>query len=386
MKRRPVLFASAAAVGLWSAWIVLHGASGGATQVVAATRARAPAPQPRAELLAQLTPTSAASRASAPRPRPRPHRARASRPLPVTTPSPRASGSSAAPASTPPPPAAASAAAAAPAAAAAAHAAVPLRRHARRGREGTAARLPVARRQAAGGRRRRHAGRRLPTHAISGAGARLHHVQNNVTLKLAVAGGPPDDDPHPPPCRRRALPSPSPRHCCWPAAPRSSTAPTACSCCRKARSPRRLQSLRKAAEMEPTNARYRIDYLTQRELATQAVLARADEARDAGRLDEAAAALPRCARARRRQRARPARRRRWWREQRRADAAIAQAERCLRVGQTEAAQDVLRRAAKDVPGNASLQAQLQGAGRAHRSASAPRASARSSRRARSAAR
>ena len=29
MKRRPVLFASAAVVGLWSAWIVMHGQAGG---------------------------------------------------------------------------------------------------------------------------------------------------------------------------------------------------------------------------------------------------------------------------------------------------------------------------------------------------------------------
>ena len=28
MKRRPVLFASAAMVGLWSAWIVMHGQAG----------------------------------------------------------------------------------------------------------------------------------------------------------------------------------------------------------------------------------------------------------------------------------------------------------------------------------------------------------------------
>ena len=49
-----------------------------------------------------------------------------------------------------------------------------------------------------------------------------------------------------------------------------------------------LQNLRKASELDPSNARYRIDYLTQRELATQAVLARADDARQAGRLDEAA--------------------------------------------------------------------------------------------------
>ena len=47
-----------------------------------------------------------------------------------------------------------------------------------------------------------------------------------------------------------------------------------------------LAALRKASELDPNNARYRIDYLAQRELASQAALNRADEARGAGRLDE----------------------------------------------------------------------------------------------------
>jgi len=121
-----------------------------------------------------------------------------------------------------------------------------------------------------------------------------------------------------------------------------------------------VQTLRKAADMDPGNARYRIDYLTQRELAAQALLSRADEARAAGRLDEAA------------ERYREAlqiddsseralRGARLVVEQRKADAAIAQAERYAKGGQTESAQDVLRRAAKDLPGNASLQAQLKDA-------------------------
>ncbi len=50
MKRRPILFGSAAAVGLWSAWIVLRNpasAQGGVE--LAKTAARTPAPRPRAD-------------------------------------------------------------------------------------------------------------------------------------------------------------------------------------------------------------------------------------------------------------------------------------------------------------------------------------------------
>ncbi|WP_341888618.1 secretin N-terminal domain-containing protein [Variovorax sp. YR752] len=119
-----------------------------------------------------------------------------------------------------------------------------------------------------------------------------------------------------------------------------------------------LQSLRKASELDPSNARYRIDYLTQRELATQAILARADEARQAGRLDEAAQryrdALQLDEGNERAQRGALL-----VAEQRRADTTIAQAERALKAGHTEGAQDLLRRAAKDLPGNASVLAQLR---------------------------
>lgn len=119
-----------------------------------------------------------------------------------------------------------------------------------------------------------------------------------------------------------------------------------------------LQNLRKALELEPGNARYRIDYLSQRALASQAILERADEARTAGRLDEA------------QQRYRESlqfddgneRAQRGItlvQEQRRADAVLQQADRSLKAGQLEAAQDLLRRGAKDLPGNASLAAQLR---------------------------
>jgi hypothetical protein len=55
VKRRPVLFGSAAAVGLWSAWIVLRNpASAQAGLELAKPVARAPAPRPRAEPAASM--------------------------------------------------------------------------------------------------------------------------------------------------------------------------------------------------------------------------------------------------------------------------------------------------------------------------------------------
>ena len=46
-------------------------------------------------------------------------------------------------------------------------------------------------------------------------------------------------------------------------------------------------------------------------------------------------------------------------DQRKAEAAIQQAERMLKAGQTDPARDVLRRAQKDLPGNAAVAAQLK---------------------------
>lgn len=59
MKRRPVLFASAAAVSLWSAWIVM-GRSGESTQGPASHGTRAPLPPGRATAPAEaVTPVVA---------------------------------------------------------------------------------------------------------------------------------------------------------------------------------------------------------------------------------------------------------------------------------------------------------------------------------------
>jgi general secretion pathway protein D len=119
-----------------------------------------------------------------------------------------------------------------------------------------------------------------------------------------------------------------------------------------------LQALRKASEMDPGNARYRIDYLTQRTLATQAVLAKADDARTAGRLDEAGQRY-RDALALDDANERAQRGAALVQDQRRADSVVQQAERAHKAGQTDAALDLLKRGVKDVPGNASLVAQLR---------------------------
>lgn len=119
-----------------------------------------------------------------------------------------------------------------------------------------------------------------------------------------------------------------------------------------------LQSLRKATEAEPSNARYRIDYLAQRALATQGLLGKAEEARTAGRLEEAAQryreALALDDGNERAQRGLVA-----VSEQRKADAAIAQAEKFAKLGQFDAALDTLRRGSKDLPSNGSIATQLR---------------------------
>ncbi len=111
-----------------------------------------------------------------------------------------------------------------------------------------------------------------------------------------------------------------------------------------------LPVLHKASTMEPSNARYRIDYLAQRALLAQERNARADAARNAGRLDEAVrdyqlvlrddAANDRAARGLQ-----------LVQDQRRADAAAQEVEQALKAGKLELAQDIARRAAKELPQN-----------------------------------
>jgi general secretion pathway protein D len=124
--------------------------------------------------------------------------------------------------------------------------------------------------------------------------------------------------------------------------------------------PTALDNLRKASEMDPANARYRIDYMTQRALAVQRQIAAADQARTAGRLNEAAdlygAALKIDDDSEQAKRGLTL-----VAEQRRADTVLQQAERAFKAGQTEGGLDMLRRAVKDLPGNTSIAARLRSA-------------------------
>ena len=48
-----------------------------------------------------------------------------------------------------------------------------------------------------------------------------------------------------------------------------------------------LQKLAEASQLEPTNSRYRVDFLNQQAVAVRDLLSKADDARNAGKLDEA---------------------------------------------------------------------------------------------------
>ena len=199
MKRRPMLFASAAVVGLWSS-LDRDARPSPAIQWWQPTSRRRAAPPP--------------SRCAAPgrhdRHPPRQRRPRAARPLAVDgggTPSRAESGTGRRPPPLPPPP---------PAPPPLhrrlrrrpADAALSLRRPARRGAAGSnKPRLPRARRKAAGGRRRRPARGRLPARGDLAQEPVFQHVQNNVTLAQARRGGrtPDDTASHPAPYALAAL-------------------------------------------------------------------------------------------------------------------------------------------------------------------------------------
>jgi hypothetical protein len=186
MKRRPVLFASAAAVGLWSAWIVLHGAPDRTTRVVAATVSRAPAGATGGAPVTATggAPVTAAAAAPDATPAPRP-RLEASpgddtfasrewfKPAPPPPPPPPAPAPPPPPPAPPPPPT------------------LPYRFVGMLD-EGAVARPRVFlslgdKLLVAGVGDTLEGGYRLV--AISGQELVFTHVQNNVTLKLAVAGG-----------------------------------------------------------------------------------------------------------------------------------------------------------------------------------------------------
>ena len=114
-----------------------------------------------------------------------------------------------------------------------------------------------------------------------------------------------------------------------------------------------LQSLRQASELEPGNARYRLDYLQQRALALQSLNTRADEARNAGRGDEASA-LYRQALQLDNVNERALRGLQQMQDQRRVVQATAQIEQSLQSQQPEQARDQVRRALRDLPNQPAL--------------------------------
>jgi general secretion pathway protein D len=119
-----------------------------------------------------------------------------------------------------------------------------------------------------------------------------------------------------------------------------------------------LEQLRQANELEPGNARYRVDYLTQRQLAVQRQLQRADELYVQGQFDEAAERLveilkidPNNERARRALNQIELRRK--------AEARLQEADRLAADGQHAAALEIVRKVAKDLPGHPGARAVLQ---------------------------
>jgi general secretion pathway protein D len=116
-----------------------------------------------------------------------------------------------------------------------------------------------------------------------------------------------------------------------------------------------LSKLKEASQLEPSNARFRVDYLTQRALLAQNLLTRGDEARMAGRLEEAE---------------------KMYREvlqqdggneralrglglvvdHRKEDALAAQVDRALKANQIDMAQDILKRGTANLPQSARITA------------------------------
>ncbi|MEY4747981.1 MAG: hypothetical protein RIQ60_195 [Pseudomonadota bacterium] len=114
------------------------------------------------------------------------------------------------------------------------------------------------------------------------------------------------------------------------------------------RSQEGLNSLRRASELEPTNAQYRIDYLRQRNALAQAGVASGDDALARGKADDA--------RARYREvltfdptNERAVRGLVQIEERKRAETQFAQAERLFKGGQNEAAQEILARLSREQP-------------------------------------
>ena len=119
-----------------------------------------------------------------------------------------------------------------------------------------------------------------------------------------------------------------------------------------------IQQLKQASDLDPGNARFRIDYLAQRGLLTQSLNARGEAAREQGQLD-AATTAHREALLVDPSNERALRGLEQVQEARRAEAQAAQADKAIKANQLELAQDILRRATKDMPTSATLQKMLR---------------------------
>lgn len=116
-----------------------------------------------------------------------------------------------------------------------------------------------------------------------------------------------------------------------------------------------LESLRKANDLDPSNARYRMDFLSQRALVTQRLNDKADEARNSGRLDEAQRLYIDVTtyehdneRARRGLAA--------VEEARRTDQYLTQADKAFKAGQYDVASELIKRVLREAPQHAAARA------------------------------
>ena len=116
-----------------------------------------------------------------------------------------------------------------------------------------------------------------------------------------------------------------------------------------------LSNLKEASRLDPTNARFRIDYQSQRALHAQSLNARGDDARLAGRLDEAIQRYNEVLRDDGNN-DRALRGLGLVQDARKEDVLAAQVDKALKANQTDLAQDLVKRALKDMPQSIRAQA------------------------------
>lgn len=116
-----------------------------------------------------------------------------------------------------------------------------------------------------------------------------------------------------------------------------------------------LAKLKEASKLDPSNARFRIDYQTQRTLLAQNLIARGDDARLSGRLDEATQRYNEVL-LNDNTNERALRGLNLVQEYRKEENFAAQVDKALKANQLELAQDLVKRAAKEMPQSTKTQA------------------------------